>query len=188
MERIEPGKPQQNGLHERFHRTLKAETSRPPAGSPREQQVGFDAFRLDFDENRPHEALNQVPLANVYRASPRPWCANLPEPWQNADHEVRKLRSSGEIRWGGRSNFISETLKGETVGLAEAGEQGWLDRFTDIELGLNDRTTLRFTRFTAARPCRGEADPNRNTVPRGRSPCAVPRHSSNRINDCASAY
>ncbi len=164
LERIEPGKPQQNGRHERFHRTLKAETSRPPAGSLRTQQARFDAFRLDFNENRPHEALDQVPPASIYRASPRPWCATLQEPWYDADHEVRKVRASGEIKWGGRSIFISETLKGETVGLVEASEHGWLVRFADIELGLIDRSTLRFTRFTAARPCRREAELIRNTV------------------------
>jgi transposase InsO family protein len=164
LERIAPGKPQQNGRHERFHRTLKAETSRPPAGSPREQQARFDAFCLDFNENRPHEALDQEPPASVYRASPRPWRAVLEDPWYDADHAVRKVRSSGEIKWAGRSVFISETLAGEMVGLAEVGEHGWLVRFADIDLGLIDQTNLRFTRFTAARPCRRESKPNKNTV------------------------
>lgn len=164
LERIEPGKPQQNGSHERFHRTLKAETSRPPAHSPAEQQARFDTFVADFNENRPHEALDQKPPASVYTASPRPWCPELPEPWYDADHQVRKVRSSGEIKWAGRSVFISETLAGETVGLAEAGVAGWLLRFADIDLGIIDPTTLRFTRFSAARPGRREAEPKPNTV------------------------
>lgn len=158
LERIEPGKPQQNGRHERFHRTLKAETSRPPAHSLFEQQVRFDAFRRDFNENRPHEALGQIPPADIYSASPRPWRDVLEEPWYDADHAVRKVRAGGEIKWGGRSIFISETLKGEMVGLAEAGRHGWIVRFADIDLGLIDQKTLQFTRFTAARPCRHEAN------------------------------
>ena len=164
LERIEPGKPQQNGRHERFHRTLKAETSRPPARSLQEQQARFDAFRPDFNENRPHEALGQRPPASVYQISPRPWPAKLEDPWYDADHAVRKVRASGEIKWGGRSVFISETLAGQRVGLAEVGEHGWLVRFANIDLGLIDQTTWRFTRFTAARPCRREAKPNQNTV------------------------
>ena len=88
----------------------------------------------------------------------------LEDPWYDADHAVRKVRSSGEIKWAGRSVFISETLAGEMVGLAEVGEHGWLVRFADIDLGLIDQTNLRFTRFTAARPCRREAKTNKNTV------------------------
>ena len=164
LERIEPGKPQQNGRHERFHRTLKAETSCPPARSLHEQQARFDAFRLDFNENRPHEALGQKPPASVYRASPRPWPVTLEDPWYDADHAVRKVRTSGEIKWGGRSVFISETLAGQTLGLAEVGEHGWLVRFADIDLGLIDQTTWRFTRFTASRPARRDVKLNQNTV------------------------
>jgi len=72
LERIEPGKPQQNGRHERMHGTLKAETSRPPAASPAEQQARFEHFRQDFNHVRPHEALDQNPPASCYSPSPRP--------------------------------------------------------------------------------------------------------------------
>jgi hypothetical protein len=67
LERIEPGAQQQNGRHERMHATLKAETSRPPAAPAAEQQAGFDRFRNDFNDNRPHEALGQVPPTSRYR-------------------------------------------------------------------------------------------------------------------------
>jgi putative transposase len=71
LERIDPGAPQQNGRHERMHGTLKAETSRPPAATLAEQQARFDRFRHDFNDNRPHEALGQVPPGSCYHASPR---------------------------------------------------------------------------------------------------------------------
>ncbi len=66
-----------------------------------QQQARFDAFRKDFNENRPHEALGQVPPPSRYRASPRPYPAKIEEFWYDADHAVRRVRSSGEIKWGG---------------------------------------------------------------------------------------
>jgi putative transposase len=164
LERIEPGKPQQNGRHERMHRTLKAETARPPADSPAEQQARFDAFRHDFNVNRPHEALGQIPPADVYSPSPRPWPETLEHPWYDPDHAVRRVRPNGSIKWGGDFVFISETLKGEPVGIAETDRGDWIVRFADIDLGIIDRKTKKLRRFTAARPQNGEPKQNKNTV------------------------
>jgi transposase InsO family protein len=75
---IEPGKPQQNGRHERMHRTLKAETTRPPANSCRGQQRKFDRFREEFNFERPHEALDMQTPASVYQCSKRPMPDKLP--------------------------------------------------------------------------------------------------------------
>jgi putative transposase len=159
LERIEPGAPQQNGRHERMHATLKAETSRPPAATAAEQQVRFDRFRNDFNDNRPHEALGQVPPTSRYRPSPRPYPNKIEAPWYDADHAVRNVRSNGEIRWRGETIFLSEALIGEPVGLAETEAGDWLVRFADIDLGIIDRRTKKLRRFTAARPPRHPQTP-----------------------------
>ena len=154
LERITPGKPQENGRHERMHRTLKAETSRPPAGTIAEQQDRFDAFRHDFNHHRPHEALRQATPASVWRPSPRPYPSRIPEPWYDAEHQVRRVRPSGEIKWRGGLVFLSEALAGEPVGLAETAGGHWLVRFCDLELGLLDRQGAfrHFVHRRAARP------------------------------------
>ena len=157
LERIEPGQPQQNGRHERMHRTLKAETAKPPAASAGRQQVRFDRFRQDFNDDRPHEALGQQPPAAFYRPSLRPYPERLDEPWYDAWHAMRRVRTDGSIKWGGDLVFISETLKGEPVGIAETDSGDWIVRFADIDLGIIDRRTKKLHGFRAARPGRAEA-------------------------------
>ena len=97
------------GGHERMHRTLKAETTRPPRRAGR-SQARFDRFREDFNENRPHEALGQRPPAAFWRPSPRPCPGRLEEPWYDAWHAVRRVRKDGSIKWGGEPVFISQPL------------------------------------------------------------------------------
>ncbi|MDP2330744.1 MAG: integrase core domain-containing protein [Reyranella sp.] len=157
LERIEPGCPQQNGRHERMHRTLKAETARPPAADPVAQQVCFDVFRQVYNEERPHEALGQVPPATVWRPSLRSYPARIEDPVYRPDHAMRRVRSNGEIKWGGDLVFISEALIGELVGVAETEAGDWIVRFIDVDLGIIDRTTRKLRRFTAPRPGRREA-------------------------------
>jgi hypothetical protein len=179
LERIEPGKPQQNGRHERMHRTLKAETSRPPAATLAEQQARFDAFRDDFNHHRPHEALGQQPPADFYRPSPRPWPDILAEPWYDADHAERRVRTSGEIKWGGKLIYVSEVLTGEPVGVAETRTGDWIVRYADIDLGTIDRKTSKFHRFSAARPGRAEAKQKQNTA------TMYPVHSVTYVPGCS---
>jgi transposase InsO family protein len=150
LERITPGKPQENGRHERMHRTLKAETSRPAAATAAEQQARFDTFRHDFNHHRPHEALGQRPPASVWQPAPRPYPSRIEEPWYDAEHQVRRVRPTGEIKWQGGRVFLSEALAGEPVGLAETASGHWLVRFCDLELGLIDRTGT-FRRFAPGR-------------------------------------
>ena len=136
LERIDPGQPQQNGRHERMHKTLATETTRPPAASMERQQDRFDRFRQDFNANRPHEALGQQPPASFYRPSPRAYPERLQEPWYDAWHAMRRVRTDGSIKWGGDLVFISSPLAGEPVGIAETDSGDWIVRFADIDLGI----------------------------------------------------
>ena len=157
LERIDPGAPQQNGRHERMHGTLKQQTSRPPADTPQEQQRRFDRFRAHYNDERPHEALDQETPGSCYAPSPRLYPDRIEEPWYDADHAVRRVRSNGEIRWGGDFVFISEVLVNEPVGIAETEGGDWIVRFADIDLGVINRTSKKLRRFTAPRPGRRKA-------------------------------
>jgi putative transposase len=138
-ERIAPGKPQQNGRHERMHLTLKQETANPPASTLRAQQQRFDAFRATFNEERPHEALGQATPAQHYDPPPRPYGGRLREP-DYADIElVRRVRSNGEIKWRGQQLFLSEALIGEPVGLREIGDGSFELRYGPVVLGSINR-------------------------------------------------
>jgi transposase InsO family protein len=150
-ERIEPGQPQQNGRHERMHGTLKAATAAPPAATIAAQQRRFNRFRREFNTERPHEALDQKPPASLYRASTRRHPCPLREPVYPADQAVRRVRSNGEIKWGGELIFISEALVGEPVGLAETECGDWRVRFADVELGFIDRRTHKLYRCPRGR-------------------------------------
>jgi putative transposase len=143
LERIEPGHPEQNGCHERMHRTLKQHTSSPPAATIAEQQARFDRFRDYFNNQRPHQALDQTPPAQHYRPSLRPWPARLADPWYDADHQVRRVRSNGEIKWKGEKIFIGESLIGELVGIRQTHWGDWLVRFAYLPLALIDYRGLK---------------------------------------------
>jgi putative transposase len=159
LERIEPGAPQQNGRHERMHGTLKAETAHPPAATLEAQQECFDRFRRDFNQNRPHEALNQDTPERHYHPSPRPYPSKIEEPCYPADLAVRRVRANGEIKWAGEHIFISQVLQGEPVALAETEAGDWRVCFANIELGIIDRTTMKLRRVTAGRSPRRDAKP-----------------------------
>lgn len=134
-ELIEPGKPQQNGRHERMHRTLKAETTRPPARSCRAQQHKFDRFREEFNEERPHEALDMNTPASYYEASPREMPSKLP-PLEYPDRfEVRYVSANGGIRWNKGWVNVSSTCVGEYVGLEEIDDGVWNVYFGPLKLG-----------------------------------------------------
>ena len=111
-----------------------------------------------YNEERPHEALGQVPPATVWRPSLRPYPARIEDPIYRPDHAMRRVRSNGEIKWGGDLVFISDALIGELVGVAETETGDWIVRFIDVDLGIIDRRTRKLRRFTAPRPGRREAD------------------------------
>ena len=132
---IEPGKPQQNGRHERMHRTLKAETTRPPAANRRAQQRKFNRFRDEFNEERPHEALDMATPASIYTPSPREMPNRLP-PLEYPDRfEVRYVSYNGGIRWNKDWVNVSITCAGEYVGLEEIDDGVWNVYFGPLKLG-----------------------------------------------------
>ena len=152
LERIDLGSPEQNGRHERMHGTLKAETARPPAASLDEQQLSFDHFRHKYNHVRPHEALDLDTPASRYQPSTRAYPGRLLEPDYDASHATRRVRTNGEIKWGGDFIFVSEVLVGEPVGVAETESGDWIVRFFDYDLGLIDRRTRKLRPFAAPRP------------------------------------
>jgi transposase InsO family protein len=157
---IPPSSPQDNGRHERMHRTLKAETSKPPARSAAEQQVRFDSFRRHYNEDRPHEALGQKAPAQLWQPPVRTFPAGrLEDPWYDADHEVRRVRPAGQIKWRGEELLIGEAFAGELVGLAEHDSGGHIVRFVNRDLGVigRDRRFLRFAPPRARLRCATEA-------------------------------
>jgi transposase InsO family protein len=118
---IEPGKPQQNGRHERMHRTLKRHTAKPPRASLPAQQRAFNDFRRIYNEERPHEALDQQTPASVYEPSLRPFPRRLPEITYPDHFELRLVSQDSTIRWNGQKVFVSHLLGRLTVGLEEVG-------------------------------------------------------------------
>jgi len=134
-ELIEPAHPEQNGRHERMHRTLKAETARPPAGNLSAQQRRFNAFRAEYNEERPHEALGQETPASVYRPSTRPFPERIPPIEYPGHFEVRRVSRNGGIRWNSHWVNVSHVLATEFVGLEEVDDDLWNVYFGPVSLG-----------------------------------------------------
>lgn len=134
-ERILPGKPQQNGMLERLHLTLLNDTASAPARSLREQLDRFAAFQRLYNEERPHQGLGNAVPAERYAPSPRRFDGVLREPHYPDGHEVRRVRSNGEIKWRGKLVHIGGALYGEPVGLAEAEDGAWHVSYGPVALG-----------------------------------------------------
>jgi len=177
-ERIEAGQPQQNGRHERMHRTLKEEAAMPAAEDRRAQQRKLESFRQEYNEVRPHEALAMATPASVYEPSPRPYPARVPEPEYPSTMLVRSVHSHGHFRWQKRHDvFLSEVLWGERVGLLPIDERWYTVYFADFPLARFDSWQRRVwplppetnpegesaaepARFYVARAGEGEASPS----------------------------
>ena len=137
-ELIEPGKPHQNGVHERMHRTLKQEATIPPASSLRGQQRKLDRFRTEFNRERPHEALAMKRPAEVYRPSRRRLPRRI-EPYDYPGHYlVRKVSRAGTIRVLCKQIFVSNTLKEDYVGLEEVDDGVYDLYFCFYQIGRYD--------------------------------------------------
>lgn len=143
-ERIDRGVPQQNGVHERMHRTLKAEATQPARASVPAQQRCFDAWRRTFNTQRPHEALGQARPSERYTPSPRPLPRRLPSLEYPAHCDVRRVSSGGDIMWRGDRLFLSKVLGGEYLGLTETAAGEWTIAFGPLTLGVYSEALLAF--------------------------------------------
>lgn len=144
-ERIEPGEPQQNGEHERMHRTLKNEATRPAEATFPAQQQRFDRWRHTFNERRPHESLGGARPADRYAPSPRALPRRLPPLEYPAAAELRRVDPTGVIRWRNTKVFLSTVLAREYVGLIETAEDEWTISFGPLTLGVYSQRLLCFT-------------------------------------------
>lgn len=133
-ERIQPGKPQQNGRHERMHRTL-LEVCQPPAKTNKAQQRAFDRFRADFNHRRPHEALGQRCPIELFTDSARRFPCPPQLPSYPDGCELRNVRSDGSFKWKRTLHFISEALVGEPVAFFLQPDDTWLVRYRHLVLG-----------------------------------------------------
>jgi putative transposase len=133
---IEPGRPDQNGRHERFHETLKAETASPPRGSIRSQQAAFDQFQRTYNEERPHEALGMKTPAEVHELSPRQLPTDPPPHNYGDGLEQRSVRPDGAIKWAGGQVFVGEAFAGEVVGLSTVDDGRWYVHLGPLRLGV----------------------------------------------------
>jgi len=139
-ERSRPASPQDNGRHERMHRTLKQETLRPPERNPHRQQDAFRRFQKIYNHERPHESLDYRTPGSCYARSLRAFPRRVPEVEYAATVAVRRISEKGDLKWKGERTFVSETFAYEYVGLRASDDRyyevlygplvvGWLDTF-----------------------------------------------------------
>jgi len=161
-ERIQAGHPEQNGRHERMHRTLKLEVK--AADNWRAQQRELDRFRHDFNQVRPHEALDMQTPASVYEPSPRPYPAREPEVEYPDTMEVRTVKAHGCFRWKKKDTFLTEVLWGEPIGLLPVGNNLFNIYFAHLPLagfdasrgklvGLNNPGWPKSSAFASGQAC-----------------------------------
>jgi putative transposase len=124
-QRILPSSPQENGTHERMHRDLKRETTRPPSSSLRAQQRRFNAFRVRYNDERPHEGIGDRTPSALWTPSSLPYPERIAPPAYSAHLEVRRVSSAGTFRFHAQQRFVSHVLRGEDIGLEEVGDGIW---------------------------------------------------------------
>jgi transposase InsO family protein len=142
-QRILPGQPQQNGAHERMHKTLKAEACRPPQAHARSQQRAFDAFRAEYNAERPHAALGGATPTAGYVRSPRAYPDRLPSLEYPGHFLVKRVTNAGTIRFKDRLLFLANALKQHHVGLEESDAGVWSLYLGPVLLGRIDERTMR---------------------------------------------
>lgn len=142
-ERITPGRPQQNGRHERMHRTLKRAVIQPPAQNAQAQQKRFKRFCCEYNSQRPHEALGQRPPAAVYAPSARAFPQQLPEMLYPSTLHRHRVSTSGLIYWRSLRIYIGGVLAGQHIGLDAIADGVWDAYFGPVHLGRVDQATLK---------------------------------------------
>ena len=158
-ELIQPAHPEQNGRHERMHRTLKAETTRPPRGNLSSQQRRFNQFQQEYNQQRPHEALDLETPASRYHPSPRQIPRRLPTLDYPAHYELRLVSRNGGIRWNHQWVNVTHTLGGQYVGLEEIDNDIWDVYFGPLKLGRFNERTLRIEDHLGRTQRRGKVLP-----------------------------
>ena len=144
-EHITPGRPSENGAHERFHKTLKASTTRPSARTLSAQQQRFDHFRSEYNNERPHMSLPaHVPPARVYSSSQRVYPSRLPSVVYPDNTVVRLVQDNGVIKWKNREIFVSTNLAGEYVGFMNEKDDAISISYGRLQLGIFDYQKDRF--------------------------------------------
>lgn len=156
-ERIQPAHPEQNGRHERMHLTLQQETMSSMAANRRAQQRRFDQFRCEFNQQRPHEALDMHTPDSCYTSSPRPFPARVPEPQYGTSMTVRRVSPGGQFSWKHHEVFVSETLQGERIALQAIDDRWFTIYFAQFPLGRFDSRTRTVHRLLAAGFYRADA-------------------------------
>lgn len=150
-ERIDPGRPDQNGRHERMHLTLKEETTRPAADTLEAQQERFDVFRTYYNEVRPHEGIDQKLPRQMYEVSSRSLQDVTPYEYPEFDL-TRRVGNSGDFSFQGVRLFLSEALRGQTIALLELDVDLWLIHFAGIDLALFEVGDAHVSAFTPRLP------------------------------------
>lgn len=144
-ERIDPGCPQQNGRHERFHQTLKLETASPPAISLDAQQRAFALFQREYNEERPHEALGQRTPASIYRPSPRPFPEELPQLVYPFAVTLRSVSAAGHFSWRNHQVYVSVLLEDQDIALRPLDDGLYEILFGPLLLGWFEEDSATFT-------------------------------------------
>jgi len=136
---IEPGKPYQNGRHERMHLTLKQEGVHSRELTLKEQQMKFKEFINYFNHDRPHESLGQKTPASVYQSSERKWTGAIKPPEYTEEYVVKRINHGGQLSLNGSEIFIGKTLADEYIGLKEDEDGDWLAYYGPVHLGVINR-------------------------------------------------
>ena len=142
LERIRPAHPEQNGRHERMHLTLKKEATRPAGTNFLQQQAKFDRFIEEFNQERPHQALNMKYPAECYHSSPRPY-TGLPELEYPFHDRTVAVTQCGRLCFSNRKINLSAAFAGQLVGVKEVAEQIWMVSFMHYDLGFFDHQSGR---------------------------------------------
>ena len=144
-QRIRPGCPQENGAHERMHRTFKREAIKPVRANSVAQQRNFDAFQREYNEERPHEYLKQETPASQYATSPRPYPERLPPLEYPGHYLVKKITTGGTFRFHDRLLYLANSMVDQHVGLEETDDGIWAIHFNTILLATFDERDYRIT-------------------------------------------
>jgi transposase InsO family protein len=146
-ERIKPGKPQQNGRHERMHRTLKGDTINPETKDIIDQQKKFDFFRIEYNTDRPHESIGMKRPGELYKRSNRSFPDSI-KPIEYPDNfQIRCVKSCGQISFEGNRYYVSEMLFGDKVGLKEISDGFWQINYGLHKLGFIDLHKKKIIRY-----------------------------------------